>query len=74
MLEAAKSNLDDVVKVTIFVTNMSNFAEVVALRRAYFKPPYPADSIVEVSALALPDLLFEIEAIAVRGAGKIKTE
>lgn len=74
VLEAAQSSLDDVVKVTIFVTEMSHFAEVVALRRTYFNPPYPADSIVEVRALALPDLLFEIEAIAVRGAGKIKTE
>jgi 2-iminobutanoate/2-iminopropanoate deaminase len=74
VLEAAQSSLDDVVKVTIFLTDMSNFAEVVALRRTYFKPPYPADSIVEVGALALPELLFEIEAIAVRGAGRNKTD
>lgn len=74
VLEAAQSSLDDVVKVTIFLTDMSNFAEVVALRRTYFKSPYPADSIVEVGALALPELLFEIEAIAVRGAGRNKTD
>ncbi|RGP53654.1 RidA family protein [Pseudomonas abyssi] len=72
VLEAAESSLDDVVKVTIFLTDMCYFGEVVALRRTYFNPPYPADSIVEVRALAMPELLFEIEAVAVRGAGKSK--
>lgn len=70
VLVAAQSSLDDVVKVTIFLTDMSYFPEVVALRREFFRPPYPADSIVEVRALALPELMFEIEAIALRGAGK----
>lgn len=72
ILEVAESSLDDVVKVTIFVTDISQFASVVELRRKYFCPPYPADSIVEVKALALPGLLFEIEAIAIRGAGASK--
>lgn len=72
VLEAAQSSLDDVVKVTLFMTDMGYFPEVIALRREFFKPPYPADSIVEVKALALPELMFEIEAIAVRGAGKNK--
>lgn len=35
------------------------------LRGRWFTEPYPADTIVEVTALALPD--FEIEAIAVAG-------
>lgn len=69
VLEQAGSGLGDVVKVTIFMTDMSHFPEVVELRRKYFTPPYPADSIVEVKALAMPELMFEIEAIAVRGAG-----
>ncbi|MFQ7901099.1 RidA family protein [Stutzerimonas degradans] len=51
-------------KVTLFVTDMACFPDVVALRKRFFRPPYPADSIVQVSALALPGLLFEIEAIA----------
>lgn len=72
VLEAAQSSLDDVVKVTIFMTDMRYFPEVVALRREFFRPPYPADSIVEVKALALPELMFEIEAIALRGAGRNK--
>ncbi|CDZ93282.1 RidA family protein [Pseudomonas saudiphocaensis] len=66
VLETAGAGLEDVLKVTIFVTDMTYFPEVVALRKRFFRPPYPADSIVQVSALALPELMFEIEAIAAR--------
>ena len=54
VLEAGGSSLDRVVKVTIFLTDMANFGKIVELRRRWFTPPYPADTIVEVSALALP--------------------
>jgi enamine deaminase RidA (YjgF/YER057c/UK114 family) len=53
------------VKVTIFLTDMGNFAKIVELRQRWFSPPYPADTIVEVRALALSELEIEIEAIAV---------
>jgi enamine deaminase RidA (YjgF/YER057c/UK114 family) len=46
---------------------MANFGKIVGLRRKWFTPPYPADTIVEVSALALPELEIEIEAVAVAG-------
>lgn len=72
VLKAGGSSLNDVVKVTLFLTDMKHFPDVVELRRRFFRPPYPADSIIEVKALALPDLMFEIEAIAVRGAGAAK--
>lgn len=64
-LEAGGSSLADVVKVTIFVTEGFDFDVIVALRKRYFSPPYPADSLVEVSALSRPELMIEIEAIAV---------
>jgi len=64
VLEAAGSSLGQIVKVTIFLTDMSHFPRIVALRERYFSPPYPADTIVEVRALALPELEIEIEAIA----------
>ncbi len=67
VLEAGGSGLDRVVKVTIFLTDMSNFGKIVELRGKWFTPPYPADTIVEVSSLALPELEIEIEAIAVVG-------
>ncbi|WP_043358835.1 RidA family protein [Belnapia sp. F-4-1] len=63
-LEAGGSSLKDVIKVTIFVTDMANFGEVVELRRAFFSPPYPADTIAEIKALYDPAALIEIEAIA----------
>ena len=65
VLAAGGSSLMNVVKVTIFLTDMANFPKIVELRGRYFTPPYPADTIVEVSSLALPELQIEIEAIAV---------
>ncbi|WP_425327072.1 RidA family protein [Rhizobium sullae] len=63
-LKAGGSSLKDVIKVTIFVTDMGNFQEVVELRRKFFSEPYPADTIAEVKALYNPDVMIEIEAIA----------
>ncbi len=63
-LTAAGTSLDKVVKVTIFVTDMGEFSNVVDLRRKHFSVPYPADSIVEIRALYTPEAMIEIEAIA----------
>jgi 2-iminobutanoate/2-iminopropanoate deaminase len=65
VLEAAGSGLEHVVKVTIFMTDMIHFPKIVELRERWFTPPYPADTIVEVRSLALPELMLEIEAIAI---------
>jgi reactive intermediate/imine deaminase len=66
VLEAGGSSLDRVVKVTIFLTDMAaSFPKVVELRRKWFTPPYPADTIVEVRSLYRPEVMIEIEAIAV---------
>lgn len=63
-LEAGGSGLKDVIKVTIFVTDMGYFNEVVELRRQFFASPYPADTIAEIKALYDPAAMIEIEAIA----------
>ncbi len=63
-LQAAGSDLSKVIKVTIFLTDMSHFNKIVDLRGQWFSAPYPADTIIEVKALALPELMIEIEAIA----------
>ena len=63
-LEAGGAGLKDVIKVTIFVTDMGHFDDVVALRREFFSMPYPADTIAEIKALYTPDAMIEIEAIA----------
>jgi 2-iminobutanoate/2-iminopropanoate deaminase len=69
-LIAGGASLASVVKVTIFLKEMDNFAKVIELRRRYFKQPYPADTIVEVNALYAPEALIEIEAVAAIEAGR----
>ena len=64
VLEAAGSGLEKIIKVTIYLTDMKNFPKILQLRERWFKKPYPADTIVEVKALGLPELMIEIEAIA----------
>jgi 2-iminobutanoate/2-iminopropanoate deaminase len=64
VLEAGGSGLDKIVKVTIYLTDMANFPKIVELRAKHFTRPWPADTIVGVTALGLPELQIEIEAIA----------
>ena len=56
--------LEDIFKVTIYLTDMSHFPKIMELRQSRFTPPYPADTIVEVRSLALPELMIEIDAMA----------
>jgi enamine deaminase RidA (YjgF/YER057c/UK114 family) len=58
------SGQKNVIKVTIFVTDMGHFDDVVALRREFFGAPYPADTIAQIQALYDPAAMIEIEAIA----------
>jgi len=65
ILQANGASMEDVVKVTVFVTDMRYFEEIAEVRMRYFPKNGPASTLVEVSKLALPDLLIEIEAVAV---------
>lgn len=65
ILKEAGVSLEDVVKVTIFITDLSNFADVNEVYGSFFTGNYPARSCVEVSKLP-KDVGIEIEAIAVR--------
>ena len=60
--EAAECSLDDIVKISIFLTDLSNFAVVNDMMKEYFSEPYPARATVEVSGLPL-GVNVEIEAI-----------
>jgi 2-iminobutanoate/2-iminopropanoate deaminase len=64
VLEKAGSGMDRIVKVNIYLTDMKHFPVVMRLRERHLVRPYPADTIVQVSALALPELKIEIDAIA----------
>ena len=63
ILEAAHAVLADVVKVTVFLKNMNDFAAVNAVYGEFFPKPYPARSCIEVARLPL-DAILEIEALA----------
>ena len=65
VLAAGGATMDDVVKVTVFVTDVGDYAAIHKVRGEYFKTDYPASTMVEVKALVNPDLMIEIEAIAV---------
>lgn len=64
VLEAAGSSLEKVVKTTIYLKNMEDFAIVNKIYADYFTSEYPARSVVEVSRLP-KDVLVEIEGIAI---------
>ena len=49
--EAAGGTLDDVVKLTVFLTDLGNFATVNAVMEDYFREPYPARAAVGVASL-----------------------
>jgi len=70
MVEAAGGTMADVVKITVYVTNIKNNTKVWAARREFFTGDFPASTLVEVSALAAPEILVEIEAIAHIGKGR----
>jgi 2-iminobutanoate/2-iminopropanoate deaminase len=67
VVEEAGGGMDDIVKVTVFITDMGLYDEIHEVRRRYFEEPYPASSMVEVSALIDSRLIIEIEAVAVIG-------
>ena len=56
-------NLDDVVKLTVFLTDLSHFAVVNEVMAEHFNPPYPARAAVGVAALP-KGVPIEIDAIA----------
>lgn len=65
VLDKAGATLDHVVKVTVYITDMSHFKEIHEVRAEYFKKDYPASTMIQVSGLVSKDLLIEIEAVAV---------
>ena len=60
----------DIVKVTIFVTDIRNREKVWQARREFFTGNFPASTLVQVAALANPSLKVEIESVAHISAGR----
>ena len=63
VLEAAGTSLKSVIKTTVFIKNMEDFAVINRIYGEYFNAPFPARSCVEVAKLPR-DVKIEIEAVA----------
>jgi reactive intermediate/imine deaminase len=64
--EAAGGTMGDIVRVGLYLTDLSQFAAVNAVMAEYFDAPYPARSTIEVSALP-KGVVFEVDAVMVLG-------
>lgn len=69
LIQAAGGTADDVVKLTVYLCDMGGRADFSAARREVFAEPLPCSTLVGVNALVSPDLLVEIDAIAIIGSG-----
>ena len=65
LLDAAGTSLENVVKTTVFIKDMNDFAKINEVYSTFFTGTFPAHSCVEVARLP-KDVLLEIEAVAVK--------
>lgn len=65
LIEASGSSMDKVVKTTVFIKEMNDFAAINEVYAKYFTAPFPSRSCVEVARLP-KDVMLEIEAIAIK--------
>ena len=66
ILQEVGASLDDVVKTTVFLTDMNDFPKISAVRNKYFKNAEPVSTLVEVKKLVKDGCRVEIEVIAVK--------
>jgi 2-iminobutanoate/2-iminopropanoate deaminase len=64
VLAAAGAGPEDVVKVTVFLTDVDDRPRINPVRQAFFGETLPASTLVEVSRLAIPGAKLEVEAVA----------
>ena len=65
VLEQSGASLDDVVKLGVYMVDIGKLPEYGAVQAEFFKGKMPGQTAVEVSSLALPGMMIEVEAIAV---------
>ena len=66
ILKEAGCTINDVVKATVFLTDMKNYATMNETYMELFKTPYPARTCVEISKLPVEGAIIEVEVIAVK--------
>ena len=64
IIEANGGTMENIVQVTVYVRDIDAFDSISDIRESYFSSDGPASAIVEVSALAWPEFLIEIAAVA----------
>jgi enamine deaminase RidA (YjgF/YER057c/UK114 family) len=64
-IEAAGGDMSDIVKINIFLTDLSQFPSILEWRPKYFAQPYPAATCLVVNSMVKRELIMEIEAIAI---------
>jgi reactive intermediate/imine deaminase len=64
ILRGSGADMEDLPNVTVYVTDIRAFHDIADIRLRYFPNNGPASAIVEVSRLALPEVLIEISAVA----------
>jgi enamine deaminase RidA (YjgF/YER057c/UK114 family) len=70
LVEAAGATMADIVKMTIYVTDMSKRPDVSKARAEVFTGAFPCSTMIGVTALAQPGLMVEVDATAIIGASK----
>jgi 2-iminobutanoate/2-iminopropanoate deaminase len=65
LVETAGGRMDNIVKLNTYLTDIRYRADLVPIREEFLGKKGPASTLVQVSALAHPDWLIEVEAIAV---------
>jgi len=63
IMQQAGGDLSNVVKLTVFLTDMANFPTYSKIRGELLSKPYPVSTLVQVSSLVLPEWMIEVEAI-----------
>ena len=64
-IKAAGGDMSDIVKINIFLTDLSQFPAILEWRPKFFKEPYPAATCLVVNSMVRRELIMEIEAIAI---------
>ena len=64
-LAEAGGSLDDIATMTVFIVDMNNGNRFTDLRKEIFKRDFPASALIGISKLARPEMMIEIQAIAV---------
>jgi enamine deaminase RidA (YjgF/YER057c/UK114 family) len=65
VLQAAGGDLEDLLKITTYITRIEDFPAVAEARSQFFSGELPASTLIVVTSLAQPDLLIEVEGMAV---------